>query len=42
MANEAVGAFRATVPAEINTLLATPEQLSLASEHVHAVVDDPD
>jgi hypothetical protein len=37
-----LGAFRAAEPAEINTLLAIPEQLSLASEYVHAVVDDLD
>jgi hypothetical protein len=37
-----LGAFRATEPADINTLLAAPEQLSLASEYVHAVVDDLD
>jgi hypothetical protein len=37
-----LGAFRATGPAEINALLAAPEQLSLASEYVHAVLDDLD
>ena len=37
-----LGAFRATGPAEINTLLAAPEQLSLASDYVHAVLDDLD
>lgn len=37
-----LGAFRATGPAEIDTLLAAPEQLSLASEYVHAVLDDLD
>jgi hypothetical protein len=37
-----LGAFRATGPAEMNTLLAAPEQLSLASDYVHAVVDDLD
>lgn len=37
-----LGAFRATEPTEINTLLAIPEQLSLASEYIHAVVDDLD
>jgi hypothetical protein len=37
-----LGAFRATVPAEINSLLAIPEQLSLASDYVHAVLDDLD
>ena len=37
-----LGAFRAAEPAEINTLLAIPEQLSLASEYVHTVVDDLD
>jgi hypothetical protein len=37
-----LGAFRATAPAEINSLLAVPEQLSLASDYVHAVVDDLD
>jgi hypothetical protein len=37
-----LGAFRATEPTEINTLLAIPEQLSLVSEYVHAVVDDLD
>ena len=37
-----VGAFRATEPAEIDTLLAAPEQLSLASDYVHAVLDDLD
>jgi hypothetical protein len=37
-----LGAFRAAEPAEINTLLAAPEQLGLASDYVHAVVDDLD
>ena len=37
-----LGAFRSTGPAEINTLLAAPEKLSLASDYVHAVVDDLD
>jgi len=37
-----LGTFRATGPAEINTLLAIPEQLSLASDYVHAVLDDLD
>jgi hypothetical protein len=37
-----LGAFRATGAAEINTLLAIPEQLSLASDYVHAVLDDLD
>jgi hypothetical protein len=37
-----LGAFRTTVTAEINALLAIPEQLSLASDYVHAVVDDLD
>jgi hypothetical protein len=37
-----LGAFRATEPAEINALLAIPEQLSLASDYVHALVDDLD
>jgi hypothetical protein len=37
-----VGAFRATEPGEINRLLAIPEQLSLASDYVHAVLDDLD
>jgi hypothetical protein len=37
-----LSAFRATEPAEINALLAIPEQLSLASDYVHAVVDDLD
>jgi hypothetical protein len=37
-----LGAFRATEPAEINALLAIPEQLSLASDYVHAVLDDLD
>ena len=37
-----LGAFRTTEPAEINTLLAIPEQLSLASDYVHAVLDDLD
>ena len=37
-----IGAFRATEPAEINSLLAIPEQLSLASDYVHAVLDDLD
>jgi len=37
-----VGALRATEPAEINSLLAIPEQLSLASYYVHAVLDDLD
>ena len=36
------GAFRVAEPAEINTLLAAPEQLGLASDYVHAVVDDLD
>jgi hypothetical protein len=37
-----VGTFRASEPAEINSLLAIPEQLSLASDYVHAVLDDLD
>jgi hypothetical protein len=37
-----LGAFRATGPADINELLAAPGQLSLASDYVHAVVDDLD
>jgi hypothetical protein len=37
-----LGAFGATGTAEINTLLAIPEQLSLASDYVHAVLDDLD
>lgn len=37
-----LGAFRTTEPAEINSLLAIPEQLSLASDYVHAVLDDLD
>lgn len=37
-----LGAFRTTEPAEIDTLLAVPEQLSLASDYVHAVLDDLD
>jgi hypothetical protein len=37
-----LGAFRGTGPAEINALLAAPEQLSLASDYVHAVLDDLD
>jgi hypothetical protein len=37
-----ISAFRATEPAEIDTLLAVPEQLSLASDYVHAVLDDLD
>jgi hypothetical protein len=37
-----LGAFHATKPAEINSLLAIPEQLSLASDYVHAVLDDLD
>ena len=37
-----LGAFRAAEPAEIDTLLAAPEQLGLASDYVHAVVDDLD
>ena len=37
-----LGAFRATEPAEVNALLAAPEQLSLASDYVHAVLDDLD
>jgi len=37
-----LGAFRATAPAEINSLLAIPAQLSLASDYVHAVLDDLD
>src|ERR1700683_2061282 len=37
-----LSAFRPTEPAEINTLLAIPEQLSLASDYVHSVVDDLD
>src|SRR5580698_11595545 len=32
----------AAEPAGINTLLAAPEQLRLASDYVHAVVDDLD
>lgn len=37
-----LGAFRATGPGEINTLLSVPEQLSVASDYVHAVLDDLD
>jgi hypothetical protein len=37
-----LGAFLVTGPAEINSLPAVPEQLSLASDYVHAVVDDLD
>ncbi|HTZ27058.1 MAG TPA: hypothetical protein VMC83_23900 [Streptosporangiaceae bacterium] len=37
-----LGAFRATEPAELNGLLAIPEQLSMASDYVHAVLDDLD
>jgi hypothetical protein len=37
-----LGAFRACQPAEIDTLLAAPEQLSLVSDYVHAVLDDLD
>lgn len=37
-----LGAFRATEPAQINNLLGVPEQLSLASDYVHAVLDDLD
>lgn len=37
-----LGAFRATEAAEINTLLAAPEQLRLASDYVHTVLDDLD
>ena len=32
----------ATEPAELNGLLAIPEQLSMASDYVHAVLDDLD
>jgi len=37
-----LGAFRATEPGEIEALLAAPEQLSLASGYIHAVLDDLD
>jgi len=37
-----LGAFRAAGPAQISSLLRVPEQLSLASDYVHAVVDDLD
>jgi hypothetical protein len=37
-----VGMLRTTRPAEIYSLLAAPEELSLASEYVHAVLDDLD
>jgi hypothetical protein len=37
-----LGMLRTTRPGEINSLLAAPEDLSLATEYVHAVLDDLD
>jgi hypothetical protein len=37
-----LGTFRASEAAEMNALLAIPEQLSLASDYVHSVLDDLD
>jgi hypothetical protein len=37
-----VGMLRTTRPAELHSLLAVPEQLSLASAYLHAVLDDLD
>jgi hypothetical protein len=37
-----VGMLRTTGPAEIYSLLAAPEELSLASAYLHAVLDDLD
>lgn len=34
--------FQTAEPAEIDSLLSTPEELTLASEYVHAVLDDLD
>jgi hypothetical protein len=37
-----LGMLRTTGPAEIHSLLAAPEELSLASAYLHAVLDDLD
>jgi len=37
-----LGMLRTTRPAEIYSLLAAPEELSLASAYLHAVLDDLD
>jgi hypothetical protein len=37
-----LGMLRTTRPAEIHSLLAAPEALSLASAYLHAVLDDLD
>jgi hypothetical protein len=37
-----LGMLRTTRPAEFYSLLATPEELSLASAYLHAVLDDLD
>jgi hypothetical protein len=37
-----LGMLRTTQPGEIDSLLAAPEDLSLASEYVHAILDDLD
>jgi hypothetical protein len=37
-----LGMLRTTQPGEIDSLLATPGDLSLASEYVHAILDDLD
>jgi hypothetical protein len=37
-----LGVLRATRPAEIYSLLAAPDELSLASAYLHAVLDDLD
>lgn len=34
--------FQTAEPAEIDSLLGTPEELTLASEYIHAVLDDLD
>ncbi len=34
--------FRTAEPAEIDSLLSSPEELALASEYIHAVLDDLD
>jgi hypothetical protein len=40
--NYLLGMLRTTHPAEIYSLLAAPEELSLASVYLHAVLDDLD
>jgi hypothetical protein len=37
-----LGMLRTTQPGEMDSLLAVPDDLSLASEYVHAVLDDLD